>query len=123
MTTKPDLNWGELQEPNPNQAADATESVNELVEEFQDNEHFLEGFQRETALVAEQMSTLRRLRKQQDLTQEQLAAKAGMTQSEISRIEHRSNHTLETIKQFVESCGAELKLYAERDGKQYPLDL
>lgn len=51
------------------------------------------------------------LRKRRGLTQRQLAAKSGIQQAEISRIEGgRANPTLETISLLARTLGAEVKL-------------
>jgi DNA-binding Xre family transcriptional regulator len=55
---------------------------------------------------------LRALREILGVTQEQLAASAGMTQSEISRLERRSDHKFSTLKRIVESLGGKLEVVA-----------
>jgi len=59
------------------------------------------------------------LRKRRGLTQRQLAAKSGIQQSEISRIEGaRANPTLGTIGVLARSLGGELKLTAVATGRR-----
>ena len=59
------------------------------------------------------------LRKRRGLSQRQLAAKSGVQQAEISRIEGgRANPTLETISVLARSLGGELKLAAAATGRR-----
>jgi predicted transcriptional regulator len=57
----------------------------------------------------EQLS-LRELRQELELTQQQVADKADMTQSELSRIEGRSDHRVSTLRRYVEALGGELEI-------------
>ena len=58
------------------------------------------------------------LRKARGMTQRQLAAKSGIQQAEISRIEAgNSNPTLSTIAVLAGALGAELSLRAQKQGK------
>lgn len=54
--------------------------------------------------------TLRRLRKARAQTQSTIAELLDMDQSEVSRLEHRSDMLLSTLKRFVEATGGELHL-------------
>ena len=54
--------------------------------------------------------TLRELRLGLDLTQQQVADKADMTQSELSRLEGRSDHRISTLRRYVEALGGELEI-------------
>ena len=58
------------------------------------------------------------LRKARGMTQRQLAAKSGIQQAEISRIEAgTSNPTLSTVAILAGALGAELSLRAQKQGK------
>ncbi len=58
------------------------------------------------------------LRKARGMTQRQLAAKSGIQQAEISRIEAgNSNPTLSTIAVLANALDAELSLRAQKGGK------
>jgi transcriptional regulator with XRE-family HTH domain len=63
-------------------------------------------------------SSLQRMRSTANLTQKQVATLAGMSQSEVSRLE-RAGGTLtpsiSTVVRFASVCGYELKLVATRD--------
>jgi len=70
------------------------------------------------AVLAEfsaRQGTLRRLREARALTQSTVADLLDMDQSEVSRLEHRSDMLLSTLKRFVQATGGELHLVV-----QYP---
>lgn len=54
--------------------------------------------------------TLRELRQTLDLTQQQVADKAEMTQSELSRLESRGDHRVSTLRRYIEALGGELEI-------------
>lgn len=54
--------------------------------------------------------TLRELRQTLALTQQQVADKAEMTQSELSRMESRGDHRVSTLRRYVEALGGELEI-------------
>jgi predicted transcriptional regulator len=61
--------------------------------------------------------TLRELRQGLAFTQQQVADRADMTQSELSRLESRSDHRISTLRRYVEAMGGELEI-AVRVGKR-----
>jgi hypothetical protein len=56
--------------------------------------------------------TLRGLRRCLELTQVELGATAAMTQSELSRLEGRSDHLTSTLRRYVEALGGRLEITA-----------
>jgi ribosome-binding protein aMBF1 (putative translation factor) len=60
-------------------------------------------------------ANLRRLREARALTQSTLAERLEMDQSEVSRLEYRSDMLLSTLERFVEATGGELHMVV-----QYP---
>ena len=63
--------------------------------------------------------TLQRMRAEANLTQRELAERAGMSQPEVSRLESAGGARapeLMTLARFAEVCGYELKLVAELKG-------
>ncbi|MDQ6909358.1 MAG: helix-turn-helix domain-containing protein [Actinomycetota bacterium] len=63
------------------------------------------------ALLAEinsRQATLRRLREARALTQSTVAELLDMDQSEVSRLERRSDMLLSTLKRFVQATGGEM---------------
>ncbi len=58
------------------------------------------------------------LRRRAGLTQEQLAARLGVSQSWISQIEHETDVRLSTISAYVAALGGQLRLFATLPGGQ-----
>ncbi len=67
------------------------------------------------AEINSRQATLRRLREARALTQSTIADLLGMDQSEVSRLERRSDMLLSTLKRFVQATGGELHVVV-----QYP---
>jgi transcriptional regulator with XRE-family HTH domain len=68
-------------------------------------------------LAALQQLPLLELRKARSLSQEQLAKELQTTQGEISKIEHRTDMYLSTLRNYVEAMGGELDIIARfKDG-------
>ncbi len=68
--------------------------------------------ERAIALIAEEMS-LRDLRKAREQTQASVAAKLGINQENVSRLEQRSDLLLSTLSSYVGAMGGKLSLVAE----------
>lgn len=64
---------------------------------------------------------LRALRETIGLTQEELAARAEMSQSQLSRFEKRDDHLLSTLRRYVHALGGEIEVTAVLDGKRIAL--
>ena len=60
-------------------------------------------------IVAEELA-LRDLRKLRHVTQEEVARRLGGRQVYISRLEHRADMKVSTLKSYVEAIGGELQL-------------
>jgi ribosome-binding protein aMBF1 (putative translation factor) len=68
-------------------------------------------------LAALRQMPLLELRKARSLSQEQLAKELQTTQGEISKIEHRTDMYLSTLRNYVEAMGGELDIIARfKDG-------
>jgi predicted XRE-type DNA-binding protein len=65
---------------------------------------------RKRQLLAEM--PLNELRRARQLSQEQLAEELGATQPEISKIEHRTDMYVSTLRRFVEAMGGQLEIIA-----------
>lgn len=63
------------------------------------------------------------LREQRGLTQEKLAKRAKITQSEVSRTELRDDCLISTLERYASALGGELLLYVKIDGQLYPVTL
>jgi len=66
-------------------------------------------------MVAETSTRLHlaELRKARQLTQVELAKRLGIAQSEVSRIEHRTDMHLSTLGNAIEAMGGRLRLIAD----------
>lgn len=62
------------------------------------------------AEINSRQATLRRLREARALTQSRVAELLGMDQSEVSRLERRSDMLLSTLKRFVAATGGEMHI-------------
>ena len=62
------------------------------------------------AEINSRQATLRRLREARALTQSTVAELLDMDQSEVSRLERRSDMLLSTLKRFVQATGGELHI-------------
>jgi predicted transcriptional regulator len=56
--------------------------------------------------------SLRALRRELELTQEEVGRSAQMTQSELSRLEARRDHLTSTLRRYVEALGGKLEITA-----------
>jgi transcriptional regulator len=64
---------------------------------------------------------LRTMRELLGKTQEEVAEAAKMTQSEISRMERRSDHRLSTLRRLVKALGGDLEVVANFGDKRVKL--
>ncbi len=74
------------------------------------DERRAQNAERTAAIVA--AIDLAELRGALDLTQEQLAERLQIAQSNVSRLEHRDDMLISTLRQVVEAMGGELHLEA-----------
>jgi predicted transcriptional regulator len=65
--------------------------------------------------------TLSELRRGFNLTQVDAARSADMTQSELSRLEARSDHRISTLRRYVEALGGRLEIAAVFGGRRVKL--
>jgi len=63
------------------------------------------------------------LRGSQGFTQAQLATKAGLSQSDVSRAESRSDCLVSTLSRYAHALDGELLLHVKIDGRSYPIAL
>jgi transcriptional regulator with XRE-family HTH domain len=64
---------------------------------------------------------LRSLREAVGLTQEELAQRVAITQSQLSKLERREDYRLSTLRRYVTALGGELEIVAVVDGKRIRL--
>jgi transcriptional regulator with XRE-family HTH domain len=68
--------------------------------------------------------SLAALRRSRRITQTRLAATLGVSQSEVSRIEHHPNLLVATVRAYAVAVGAELEVVLRfGDGEKVVLDL
>jgi transcriptional regulator with XRE-family HTH domain len=65
---------------------------------------------------------LNELRKARNLTQEQLAERLGIRQSNVSKLERRADMHVSTLRDVVEAMGGELRLTARFCDAEFELD-
>ena len=63
------------------------------------------------------------LREQQGLTQEKVAQRAKITQSEVSRTELREDCLVSTLERYAAALGGELLLHVKINGQLYAVTL
>ena len=63
------------------------------------------------------------LREQQGLTQEKVAQRAKITQSEVSRTELREDCLVSTLERYAAAIGGELLLHVRINGQLYAVTL
>lgn len=63
------------------------------------------------------------LRERQKLTQVQVAEKAKMAQSDVSRCERRSDCRVSSLERYAKALGGKLRLVVELDGHAYSIML
>jgi transcriptional regulator with XRE-family HTH domain len=66
---------------------------------------------RAAEILAEEM-TLQELRKALDRSQETTAEALGLKQAAVSRLEHRDDMRISTLREYVQALGGELEFYA-----------
>jgi transcriptional regulator with XRE-family HTH domain len=71
---------------------------------------------------APQPLSLAVLRRARGLTQVELAAAAGMDQSELSKAERRSDHRVSTLRLYVAALGGELEIFARFGSERVRLE-
>lgn len=63
------------------------------------------------------------LRGAQELTQKDVAERAGIDQGEVSRLEARGDCLVSTLERYAKAIGGSLKLVVEIDGRPYMIGL
>ena len=66
--------------------------------------------------------TLQELREKVGLTQEQPAKVAKMAQSELSRVETRTDHRISTLRRIIKALGGDLRVSAVFGDKEVRLE-
>ena len=66
---------------------------------------------------------LKQLRQETGLTQQQMADAIGVAQSQLSRIEHRQDHIISTLRTYIQALGGELEIVAVLGDKRVKLGI
>ncbi len=82
--------------------------------------------EQEAAIAEEVRAILRenalmQLRRRREISQQELAAALGVSQVNVSRIEHEDDLQLSTMRRFIEALGGELIVQARIDGETFDL--
>jgi ribosome-binding protein aMBF1 (putative translation factor) len=82
--------------------------------------------EREAAIAEEVRAVLRenalaQLRRRREISQQELAAALGVSQVNVSRIEHADEPQIATMRRFIEALGGELIVQAKIDGETFDL--
>ncbi|BBU43475.1 XRE family transcriptional regulator [Pseudomonas monteilii] len=67
-------------------------------------------------LIREEM-TMQALRRQLDITQEELAERLDIRQGNVSKVEKRSDMLISTLRSYVEALGGTLELVVHMPGR------
>jgi transcriptional regulator with XRE-family HTH domain len=62
------------------------------------------------------------IRRARELSQEQLARELGVNQGAVSKVEHRTDLYISTLRRYIEAAGGELRIIAEFPGSE-PVEL
>lgn len=63
------------------------------------------------------------LRRSQDVSQTELAARLEITQAAVSKFENADDVRLSTLRQYVEALGGQLELSARFEDRVIPIDI
>lgn len=66
---------------------------------------------------------LRDLREAEGVTQEELAKRVEVAQTQVSRAEHRGNPHIDTLRRYLQALGYELEISAVKKNKRVPIAL
>lgn len=68
-------------------------------------------------------ATLVSLRRQSGLTQVEFARRLGISQSDLSKLERRTDLRLSTLRRYAQALGGSLRIVVERDGERVELSI
>jgi DNA-binding transcriptional regulator YiaG len=90
----------------------ATVTGRELREKILSNKESRRAYDEMTGVIERHQANLARVRKARSLTQATIAETMGMDQSEVSRLERRTDLLLSTARRFIQATGGDLRLVA-----------
>ncbi len=101
------------EEPTQGEYDDARRAPYELKERILSSPEGRARYDEVRAEIQRHQATLAQVRKARAFAQSTIAEAMGMNQSEISRLEHRSDLLLSTLRRYIEATGGVLRLVAE----------
>ena len=107
-----DDRWVHEDDSEAGEYAAASETAGRLRERVLADPKGREAYDRARADIERHQASLARVRKLRALAQATVAEAMGMDQSEISRLERRTDLLLSTLRRFVQATGGELHLVA-----------
>lgn len=96
----------------PHEAWESKITPRDFYAEVETDPRALKHLQTASAEINARQATLAQVRRARAFTQKTLADLLEMDQSEVSRLEHRSNMLLSTLRSFIRATGGELQLIA-----------
>lgn len=100
-------------DPASGEYRDATEKGSKLREQILADPLGRRSYEKASADIEIHQASLAQLRKLKSLAQATVADLMDMDQSEISRLEHRSDLLLSTLRRFIQATGGDLHLVAQ----------
>lgn len=96
----------------PESAWQQDDSPKQFYEMLAESPAALEAFNKLAAEIAARQHTLAQVRRARQLTQMVVGTNLDMDQSAVSRLEHRSDILLSTLRSFIQATGGDLHLIA-----------
>ena len=84
---------------------------------------FSRGTHRRPGVAKDRLYSLALLRGAYDLTQTQIAKRAKMTQSDVSRSEQRTDCLVSTLERYAKALGGKLRFVIEINDRSYQITL
>ena len=96
----------------PDSAWESDERPDRFYDRIRQDPKATARFESVLAEIAEHQATLAQVRKAKSLTQTTIGQLLDMDQSEVSRLERRSDMLLSTLRSFIQAAGGDLQLVA-----------
>lgn len=96
----------------PKERYEQDDSSKKFLEQVRENPKGLERYEEALQEIRAHQVSLAEIRRAKSYTQETIGELLNMDQSEVSRLEKRSDMLLSTLRKFIEAAGGELELIA-----------
>jgi DNA-binding XRE family transcriptional regulator len=80
-----------------------------------------EEIKRESEALKTEYSSLQEIRKELELSQQDVANSMGVKQVSISKLENRDDIKISTLREYLEAMGAKVKIIVEIKDKEFQL--